>query len=258
MKIVNNLKKCFITIPLALLVNVQCLRKLEKGDLEDSFSNMYIQSFTSVLKVAAANNRILVLSFLGLAFLFILAMIFGMDLYKEVYSTGIYVLTRTRKKKKWFLQLILKLGLKCTFSAMIYAGCVAILYWYQTDCFFDKNGIRAYYIAVLFVAYNIFFIALIINFVSIVKNSSYGVFSGAFALVVMLLYVLYYTWIPGIGAHVKAMYLVPISITNLYFETNLSTIMGVLFYLVGILMPFVGYMLYYFEKMDVNLTESDG
>jgi hypothetical protein len=250
-------KKCLLALPVATILNSNCLRRMELGDFQGSFTEVYLNSITGAIRTTDTNERILVMYFFNIAYLMILSIVFGMDLHKEVYGTGIYVMTRIKSRSKWFLGRIGILLRNCIISAILYCSCDLLLHWYHTGAFLDKKLALAYFITVVFVAYNVFLLALIINAVSIIKRSSVGVFAGTATIVLMLMFVLFYENIPLFSKTWKFIYLAPVGMTNLFYETDVKIVAGVFVYYFAIIGLLVVGLVKYVKHMDIKLLESD-
>lgn len=256
-RVKEALKKYLIALSVASILNIDCLIRIGKGEFEGNFISVYLNSFTGGIRTMENGEHVLVLYLFDLAYLLILSIIFGTDLYKEIYGTGIYVMTRIKSRSKWMLRKVGKLLGECIISAIIYCSCVLLLQLYHTRVICDKNAILAYFITVIFVAYNIFLVALIINAVSIMGKISYGVCAGTASLVIMVIYVIKYDEISMFAGNLKYMYLAPVNMINLFYETDLKFVLLVFAYYTLIVGLIVFGLLKYIKRMDIKLLESD-
>lgn len=142
-QIIREYKKCFWALPLALLVNISCLRPNEDGDLIGTLNDFFLKSFCD-MRSYEGGKFVLILSFMSMSYLLIFAILCGMDIYKEMYATGIYTMVRVKSKKKWIASLIGKLAGKSMIFSTIFAAVTWVLYAYYTGKPADERSIYAF------------------------------------------------------------------------------------------------------------------
>ena len=110
MHTLRDYKKCLWAIPLALLVNIGYFAPGQDAVWEGELNDLFLRALCDIQTYEGRDHAILVLSFMSMAFLLIFSILCGMDIYKEMYSTGIYVMTRVKSKYKWIGSLIAALA----------------------------------------------------------------------------------------------------------------------------------------------------
>lgn len=257
MNILHDYKKCLWAIPLAILINIDCLRPETDGMLEGDLNDFFLNSFFDVRAYEGGGNTILILSFMSLSFILIFSILCGMDIYKELYSTGIYVIIRVKDRRKWIHALIRSLAGKSLVFSLLYAAVTWELQKYYTGMEGDKWSVFAFVLAVAFLFFTSFFIALAMNYLSIRLNTRAGIFGGVVILVLMLLYTLFYGKLPLIGSVEELRYLVPVYMCNLFYEKSIARI-----FLIGCyyIVAFFGSFFYFaarVETFDIKLLNED-
>ena len=86
---------------------------------------------------------------------------------------------------------------------------------------------------------------------------SYGVCAGTASLVIMVIYVIKYDEISMFAGNLKYMYLAPVNMINLFYETDLKFVLLVFAYYTLIVGLIVFGLLKYIKRMDIKLLESD-
>lgn len=257
MNAIQKYKKCLWAIPLAILLNIDCLRPEVDGELDGDLNFFFLNSFFDVRNYDSAGETVLLLSFMSMSAILIFAMICGMDIYKEMYSSGIYVITRVKSKKKWTLSLVTRLAKKTLLFSILYAIITWILEQYYTGMEMDEKSIFAFLLAVSFLFLTVFIIALSINYISIRNNTRIGVFSGASIMLVMILYVLFYDKIPVLGDVYYLRYLDPVYICNLFYEKSVGKTILISFYYLLIIVCASFCFINKVDKLDIKLLNED-
>lgn len=257
MDTIQNYRKCLWAIPLAVLLNIDCLRPEADGGLDGDLNFFFLNSFFDVRNYDSAGQTVLLLSFMSMSAILIFAMLCGMDIYKEMYSSGIYVITRVKSKKRWILSLVVGLAKKTLLFSVLYAVITWILEQYYTGMEMDEKSIFAFVLAVAFLFLTVFLIALGMNYLSIRVNSRIGVFAGVSMLLVMILYVLFYDEIPVLGDIYYLRYLDPVFICNLFYESGFIKIILICAYYLLLIISVSLYFIHTVEQLDIKLLNED-
>lgn len=254
---IKTYKKCLWAIPLGLLLNIDCLSPEPAGSLEGDLNFFFLNSFLDVRTYEGAGRTVLLISFMSMSAILIFSLLCGMDIYKEMYSSGIYVITRVKSKKKWIMSLVMELATKSFLFGLLYAIVTWLLELYYTGMKMDGRFVYAFILAVIFMCISVFLIALIINYISICKNTRIGTFSGVSILLVMIVYVLFYDKIPVLRDKDYLRYLDPIYICNLFYENSLIKTGFIFLYYFLVLLLIVFYFVKLVEKLDIKLLNED-
>lgn len=257
MTAIKTYKKCLWAIPLGILLNIDCLRPEPAGSLEGDLNYFFLTSFLDIRTYEGAGRTVLLMSFMSMSAILIFSLLCGMDIYKEMYSSGIYVIIRVKSKKKWILSLVIELAAKSFLFGLLYAVVTWLLELYYTRMKMNGRFVYAFFLAVTFIAISVFVIALSINYFSICKNTRVGTFVGVSILLVMITYVLFYDKIPVFHDRDYLQYLDPIYICNLFYENSpLKTGFIWLYYVI-----FLFLIVFCFVKMvgktDIKLLNED-
>jgi len=257
MNTIYDYKKCFWAIPLAILLNIECLRPETEGGLEGDLNSFFLNSFFDVRSYDGTGHTILIMSFMSLSFILIFSILCGMDIYRELYSSGVYVIIRVKSKKKWIGSLIRNLAQKAFLFSLLYAVTTWILQKHYTQMDADRDSVFAFALAVVFLFFMTFFIALVINYLSIRVNSRVGAFGGVGILLLMLIYILFYDKIPVLRAISDLRYLAPIYVCNLFYDKSILKAVLVLSYYICILLLSSFYFVSRVEMLDIKLINED-
>lgn len=257
MDTVYDYRKCFWAVPLAILLNIDCLRMETEGRLDGDLNYFFLNSFFDVQTYDGAGHSVLVLSFMSMSFILIFSILCGMDIYKEMFSSGIYVITRVKSRKKWVLSLIGGLGKKSLLFSFLYAVTTLVLQKHYTQMGEDKHTVSAFALAVAFLFFTTFFIALAINYLSILANARVGTFGGVAILLLLIFYIIFYDRIPVLGNIFEFRYLDPVYMCNLFYEHSLFIKIVVPCYHTIILLLFSFYFACKVEKIDIKILNED-
>ena len=249
----NEYKKCLAALPLALLMNLYCFRP-EQG-LDGDFNRFLLGSIFDIR--SGDGYRLLVLSFMSMGFLLVFALLCGMDIYQEMYSSGIYAVIRVKNRIRWVASLILKLAGKALLFSCLYMAVTYVLQRHYTQMEPDERTIYAVFLSVFFLTSTTLLIALVINYLSIRKNTVTGCFGGTVVLLLMILYTLSFDSIPVIGEHRLLLYLDPLCMTNLFYEGNVRMTAGFLLYYVLLLVLFTAVFSIQTAMMDLMGVNED-
>lgn len=257
MNTIYDYKKCLWAIPLAILLNIECLRPETEGGLEGDLNYFFLNSFFDVRSYDGTGHTILIMSFMSLSFILIFSILCGMDIYRELYSSGVYVIIRVKSKKKWIGSLIGNLAKKAFLFSLLYAVTTWILQKHYTQMDGDQNSVFAFSLAVVFLFLMTFLIALVINYLSIRINTRAGVFGGVGLLLLMLLYILFYDQIPVLREIFDLRYLDPIYVCNLFYDKGVIKVILVICYYICTLLLSSFYFVSRVEKLDIKLLNED-
>lgn len=257
MNAIYDYKKCLWAVLLAILVNIDCLRPEEDGMLEGDLNYFFLNSFFDLRTYESGGHAILLLSFMSLSFILIFSILCGMDIYKELFGSGIYVIIRVKNKKRWIYSLIWSLAGKTLVFSLLYAMTTWLLQKNYTGMKGDKSSVFAFVLAVAFLFFTSFFIAFTINYLSICVNTRVGVFGGVAILLLMVMYTLFYEKLPVIGTVYNLRYLVPVYVCNLFYEDSMMKFVCVFGYYITILLLGFCYFATKVETLDIKLLNED-
>lgn len=256
MHTLRDYKKCLWAIPLALLVNIGYFAPSQDAVWEGELNDLFLRALCDIQTYEGRDHAILVLSFMSMAFLLIFSILCGMDIYKEMYSTGIYVMTRVKNKYKWIGSLIAALAGKAFVFSIAYAATTWIIMWWCTGVKPDKKSPLAFLLAVAFLFFTVFLITLIMNYLSIRFQTRIGVFGGTAVLLFMVMYILFYEYLPIAGLKWDLRFLDPLYMLNLYYDGGSKVAIVLCYYLV----LFVSGIIYFIKKvesLDVKIINED-
>lgn len=257
MNTVHDYKKCLWAVLLAILVNIDCLRPEADGMLEGDLNYFFLNSFFDVQTYESGGAAVLVLSFMSMSFILIFSILCGMDIYKEMYGSGIYVIIRVKNRKRWIYSLLRSLAGKTLVFSLLYAVTTWELQKYYTGMQGDKSSVFAFVLAVAFLFFTSFFIALVINYLSIRVNTRTGVFWGMVIFLLMIMYSLFYRHLPVIGTIYNLRYLVPVYMCNLFYEKGIMKLLLVFGYYIAVLLLGSFYFTAKVETLDIKLLNED-
>lgn len=257
MRVLYDYKKCLWAIPLALLVNIECLRPEAEGALDGDLNYFFLNSLFDVQSYEGGGSTILVLSFMSMSFILIFSMLCGMDIYKEMYSSGIYAMIRVKSKEKWIASLIAMLAGKTVIFSLLYAIVDWLLQRYYTGMGGDTRSFFAFGLAVAFLFFSSFLVALIINFFSIVINTRSGILAGVVVFSLLILFILFYEKIPIIGVVYNFRFIDPLYMCNLFYEESKVRVGLTLLYYLSILIVCSCYFVHKVKTLDIKLLNED-
>lgn len=257
MDTIYDYKKCLWAVLLAILVNIDCLRPEGDGMLEGNLNYFFLNSFFDLRTYDSGERAILLLSFMSMSFILIFSILCGMDIYKEMFGSGVYVIIRVKNKKRWIYSLIRSLAGKSMVFSLLYALITWQMQKYYTGMKGDKSSVFAFVLAVAFLFFTSFFIALAINYLSIRVNTRAGVFGGVVIFLLMIMYILFYEKLPVIGAVYNLRYLVPVYMCNLFYEESMMKFSFVFGYYIAVLLLGSYYFASKVETLDIKLLNED-
>lgn len=257
MDTIYGYRKCFWAVPLALLLNIRCMRPDTEGDLPGTLNDFFLLSFFDVRSYEGAGHTVLVLSFMSMSFILVFAVLCGMDIYKEMYSSGIYVIIRVKDKRRWLGSLVWGLAKKSLLFSLLYAVVDWTLQKHYTRMGMDGASAFAFALAMAFLFFSTFFIALLMNYLSIRWNTRAGVFGGAAVLFLMVLGVVFCDDIPFLRDMPVLLYLNPLYMCNLFYEGAPVTILAALCYYGAVLGISVFFFCAKVETLDIRLLNED-
>lgn len=257
MDTIYDYRKCFWAVPLALLLNIRCLQPDTEGNLLGTLNDFFLHSFFDVRSYEGADHTVLILSFMSMSFILVFAVLCGMDIYREMYSSGIYVVIRVKDKRKWLGSLVWGLAKKSLLFSLVYAVVDWALQKHYTRMDTDGASVFAFALAMAFLFFSIFVIALLMNYLSIRWSTRAGVFGGAAVLFLMVLGIVFCDGVPFLRDMPILLYLNPLYMCNLFYEDAPITILAALCYYTAVL----GIAIFFFcakvETLDIKLLNED-
>ena len=250
-------RKCLWAIPLAVLLNIRCLQPDTDGDLLGTLNDFFLRSFFDVRSYEGADHTVLIFSFMSMSFILVFAVLCGMDIYREMYSSGIYVITRVKNKRNWFGSMFWGLAKKSLLFSLLYAAIDWALQMYYTRMDMDGASVFALVLAISFLFFTTFFVALLINYFSVRWSTRAGVFGGVAVLFLMVLGVVFCDDIPFFEAVPALRYLDPLYMCNLFYEDTAITIAAALGYYTALLALGVFFFIARVERLDIKLLNED-
>ena len=250
-------KKCFLAFPLVVLMNINCLKRQEPGDFSGTLNDLFLSNLFGKQGTENPGRFLLVLSFMSMAFVLIFAILCGMEIYRELFGTGIYTLIRVKNKEKWITSLVFGLMKKTLVFSVLYSITTLVAEQYKTQLPMDENTVFALFLSIMFVFMATYFIALAINYFSICYNTSIGSLGGGLLLLVLVVEALFHKKIPWFGTMENTYYLNPLSMINLFYDTNKWKVVAfLLYYMVLLVLISVGFVRQVVKK-DIKLLAED-
>lgn len=249
-------RKCLLAIPLAVLFHLDCFHKTEP-DLIGTLNDFLIRSFFDQRTYSTAGRYALLLAFESMAIFLFFSFIWGADIYREMHTRGIYVVTRVRHKGWWIAGLVGKLAKEAAVFSTLYSGVTLFLWKMYTKMPFNGESPFAFFLVVFFLFLTSFLLALLVNGICIDTSVKTGSICGVIVLLALVMEVVGYDQIPGLGRIYVLHYLNPLFLCNLFYEKSPGVVAGWLVYYIFLGLAATAIFCICVKQTEIRLVQED-
>ena len=249
-------RRCLLAIPLAVLFHLDCFQKTEP-DLIGTLNDFLIRSFFDQRTYGADGQHALLLAFESMAIFLFFSFLWGTDIYREMHTRGIYVATRVRHKGWWIAGLVGKLAEEAAVFSILYSGVTLFLWKMYTKMPFNEESPFAFFLVTFFLFLVSFLLALLVNGICIGTSVKTGSICGVLVLLALVMEVIGYDKIPGLGRIYVLRYLNPLFLCNLFYEKHPGCIAGWLMYYIFLGLVATAVFCMCVKRAEIRLVQED-
>lgn len=249
----KNLLKTLWIIPITILLNMDLL--FSKAATSLSLQQLILNRIFDATTILEQKSLVLALN--GLIFVILFILLFGSYIYQDFLSTGVYIFTRVKNRKKWFYKKASNiLILSALYTALYVVTNIALSMLY---CRQPLSLSILYNCFILWFSFGwiIAFLTLTINIFSIKLGSHLGFIGGYTLLIALISLNLEFEKLPFIGTIYPFYFLNPTAAITVYLLKNFWIQLIVLFYYVLLFLAFLYWFGNIVNNTDISLNPKE-